>query len=33
MRPREVKKVVSSQPATDGAGVNINRLTGLKQIR
>ncbi len=32
MRPREVKKVVSSQPATDGAGVNINRLTGLKQI-
>jgi lactoylglutathione lyase len=32
MRPGEVKKVVSSQPATDGAGVNINRLTGLKQI-
>ncbi len=32
MRPGEVKKVVSSQPPTDGAGVNINRLTGLKQI-
>ena len=32
MRPGEVKKVISSQPATDGAGVNINRLTGLKQI-
>ncbi len=32
MRSGEVKKVVSSQPATDGAGVNINRLTGLKQI-
>ncbi len=32
MRPREVKKVVPTRPATDGAGVNINRLTGLKQI-
>ena len=29
MRPREVKKVVSSRPATDGAGVKINRLTGF----
>ncbi len=29
MRPREVKRVVSSRPATDGAGVKINRLTGF----
>ncbi len=29
MRPREVKKAVSSRPATDGAGVKINRLTGF----
>jgi quercetin 2,3-dioxygenase len=29
MRPREIKKVVSSRPATDGAGVKINRLTGF----
>ena len=29
MRPHEVKKVVSSRPATDDAGVKINRLTGF----
>ncbi len=29
MRPREVKKVVSSRRATDAAGVEINRLTGF----
>jgi len=29
MGPREVKKLVSSRPATDGAGVKINRLTGF----
>ncbi len=32
MKPREVKKMVQTRPATDGAGGKINRLTGLKQI-
>ncbi len=32
MRPGEVKKVVPTRLATDGAGVKINRLTELKQI-